>query len=40
MSGKPIVILLVEDDPAHAEIVKRTFEGSQSSRWISRSSSS
>jgi CheY-like chemotaxis protein len=27
MRGEPIVILLVEDDPAHAEIVKRNFEG-------------
>lgn len=26
MNGKPVVILLVEDDPAHAEIVKRNFE--------------
>jgi CheY-like chemotaxis protein len=26
MNGKPIVILLVEDDPAHAEIVRRNFE--------------
>ena len=26
MNGKPIVILLVEDDPAHAEIVLRTFK--------------
>ena len=25
MKGKPIVILLVEDDPAHAEIVRRNF---------------
>lgn len=24
--GEPIVVLLVEDDPAHAEIVKRNFE--------------
>ena len=29
MKGKPIVILLVEDDPAHAEIVRRNFEGSR-----------
>lgn len=27
MNGEPVVILLVEDDPAHAEIVKRNFEG-------------
>ena len=27
MKGEPIVILLVEDDPAHAEIVRRNFEG-------------
>jgi CheY-like chemotaxis protein len=27
MRGKPIVVLLVEDDPAHAEIVRRNFEG-------------
>lgn len=27
MRGEPIVILLVEDDPAHAEIVRRNFEG-------------
>lgn len=26
MHGEPIVVLLVEDDPAHAEIVKRNFE--------------
>jgi len=26
MKGEPIVILLVEDDPAHAEIVRRNFE--------------
>lgn len=29
MRGEPIVILLVEDDPAHAEIVRRNFEGSR-----------
>jgi len=28
MKGEPIVILLVEDDPAHAEIVRRNFENS------------
>ena len=27
MKGEPIVILLVEDDPAHAEIVRRNFAG-------------
>jgi CheY-like chemotaxis protein len=27
MKGQPIVILLVEDDPAHAEIVRRNLEG-------------
>jgi CheY-like chemotaxis protein len=27
MKGQPITILLVEDDPAHAEIVRRNFEG-------------
>ena len=26
MHGKPVVILLVEDDPAHAEIVRRNLE--------------
>lgn len=26
MQGEPIVVLLIEDDPAHAEIVKRNFE--------------
>jgi CheY-like chemotaxis protein len=26
MQGEPVVILLVEDDPAHAEIVRRNFE--------------
>ena len=26
MNGKPITILLVEDDPAHAEIVRRNLE--------------
>ena len=25
MNGEPVVILLVEDDPAHAEIVRRNF---------------
>lgn len=29
MRGEPIVILLVEDDPAHAEIVRRNFEDSR-----------
>ena len=29
MHGEPIVILLVEDDPAHAEIVKRNFKASR-----------
>ncbi|MBF0560182.1 MAG: response regulator [Nitrospirae bacterium] len=29
MRGEPIVILLVEDDPAHAEIVRRNFESSR-----------
>lgn len=29
MKGKPVVILLVEDDPAHAEIVRRNFERSR-----------
>jgi len=29
MNGEPIVILLVEDDPAHAEIVRRNLEGSR-----------
>ena len=27
MKGEPVVILLVEDDLAHAEIVRRNFEG-------------
>lgn len=27
MQGEPVVILLVEDDPAHAEIVRRNLEG-------------
>ena len=27
MKGDPVVILLVEDDPAHAEIVRRNFTG-------------
>jgi CheY-like chemotaxis protein len=26
MNGEPITVLLVEDDPAHAEIVRRNFE--------------
>jgi len=26
VKGEPVVILLVEDDPAHAEIVRRNFE--------------
>lgn len=29
MQGEPITILLVEDDPAHAEIVRRNFERSR-----------
>ncbi len=29
MRGEPIVILLVEDEPAHAEIIKRNFEDSR-----------
>lgn len=29
MHGEPITILLVEDDPAHAEIVRRNFEKSR-----------
>jgi CheY-like chemotaxis protein len=29
MEGEPIVILMVEDDPAHAEIVRRNFERSR-----------
>ena len=29
MNGKPIVILLAEDDDAHAELVKRSFEDSK-----------
>jgi CheY-like chemotaxis protein len=28
MKGEPIVILLVEDDPAHTEIIRRNFETS------------
>ncbi len=27
LPGKPVTILLVEDDPAHAEIVRRNLEG-------------
>lgn len=27
MNGEPIVVLLAEDDPAHAEIVRRNLEG-------------
>jgi CheY-like chemotaxis protein len=27
MNGEPVVILLVEDDPAHAEIVRRNLQG-------------
>ena len=27
MQGEPVVILLVEDDPAHAEIVRRNLKG-------------
>ena len=29
MKGEPIVVLLVEDDPAHAEIVRRNFKDSR-----------
>lgn len=29
MNGKPITILLVEDDPAHAEIVRRNLENAR-----------
>ena len=28
MKGEPIVILVVEDDPAHVEIIRRNFEAS------------
>ena len=31
MRADPTVVLLVEDDPAHAEIVRRNFEGSRAS---------
>ena len=29
LKGEPIVILLVEDDPAHVEIIRRNFEASR-----------
>jgi CheY-like chemotaxis protein len=29
MKGEPIVILVVEDDPAHIEIIRRNFEASR-----------
>jgi CheY-like chemotaxis protein len=29
IKGEPIIILLVEDDPAHAEIVRRNLEQSR-----------
>jgi CheY-like chemotaxis protein len=29
MKGEPIIILVVEDDPAHAEIIRRNFEASR-----------
>ena len=29
MKGEPIVILVVEDDPSHAEIIRRNFEASR-----------
>ncbi len=29
MKGEPIIILLVEDDPAHVEIIRREFEKSR-----------
>jgi CheY-like chemotaxis protein len=29
MKGEPIVILVVEDDPAHVEIIRRNFEASR-----------
>lgn len=38
MNGKPITILLVEDDPAHAEIVRRNLENARVSNrlvWVS-----
>ena len=34
MQGEPINILLVEDDPAHAEIVRRNFEKSRSANRL------
>ena len=29
MKGEPIIILVVEDDPAHVEIIRRNFEASR-----------
>lgn len=34
MNGKPITILLVEDDPAHAEIVRRNLENARVANLI------
>ncbi|MDH4273745.1 MAG: response regulator [Gammaproteobacteria bacterium] len=34
MNGKPINILLVEDDPAHAEIVRRNFETERIANYL------
>jgi CheY-like chemotaxis protein len=36
MKGKPIVILLVEDDEAHAEIVGRNFQASRMANQLMR----
>jgi CheY-like chemotaxis protein len=35
MNGKPITILLVEDDPAHAEIVRRNLENARVANQLS-----
>jgi CheY-like chemotaxis protein len=32
--GHPIIILLVEDDPAHAEIVRRSLKNFRVANWI------
>jgi len=34
MQGEPFTVLLVEDDPAHAEIVRRNFEGTRTANTL------
>jgi len=34
MQGEPITVLLIEDEPAHAEIVRRKFEGTRTANTL------